>query len=308
MVKRNPNYWKAGRAHFDEVDTIAIGDVVARTNALMTGQIDAMNECDLKTIHLLEKSPNIQITNVPSRRHYYFAMRTDKAPFNNIDARLAMKYAIDRQHVIKTTMGGYGTLGNDHPISPIMPFYASELPQRPYDPDKARYHIKKAGLEGYTFKLHASELPWDQAVDTALLYQQHAAKAGITIEVVREPKDGYWKTVWMQKDFFASRWSGRQTEDMMLTQAYSDESNWNDTYWINERFNKLLKAARVELDQAKRRDMYLEMQEIIHNDGGTVVVAFANLVDAASKKLKFDKLSAQYALDGERCAERWWFA
>ena len=75
--------------------------MVARTNALRTGQIDAMNQCDLKTIHLLEQSPDVQITNVPSRQHHYFAMRTDKAPFDNNDARLAMKYAIDRQHVIK---------------------------------------------------------------------------------------------------------------------------------------------------------------------------------------------------------------
>jgi peptide/nickel transport system substrate-binding protein len=47
LVKRNPNYWKAGRAHFEEVETIAIADINARTRALKTGKIDAMNRCDL---------------------------------------------------------------------------------------------------------------------------------------------------------------------------------------------------------------------------------------------------------------------
>jgi peptide/nickel transport system substrate-binding protein len=308
LTKRNPNYWKPDRAHFDEVEVLAIADVVARTAALKNGTIDAMSECDLKTAHLLAKSPDLEITNLPSRVHHIFAMRCDKAPFDNLDARLAMKYAIDRQEIVKVTRGGYGTVGNDHPISPNMPYFNSKLAQRSYDPDKARYHLKKAGLSDYTFKLHVSEEPWREAVDSALLYQQHAAKAGIKIEVVREPSDGYWKNIWMQKDFCAARCSGRQTEDMVLTQFYSDGSNWNETYWKNERFNQLLKAARVELNEPERKEMYAEMQQILNDDGGALVLTFANLVDAVSKKVKFGKLSSQYALDGQRCSERWWFA
>ena len=56
LTKRNPNYWKAGRAHFDEVEVLGINDISARTNALRTGEVDLMNRCDLKTVHLLERS------------------------------------------------------------------------------------------------------------------------------------------------------------------------------------------------------------------------------------------------------------
>ena len=53
VVKRNPNYWKEGAAHFDEVESLFIPDVTARTAALQTGEIDIMANADLKTIHPL---------------------------------------------------------------------------------------------------------------------------------------------------------------------------------------------------------------------------------------------------------------
>ena len=47
LTKRNPNYWKEGRGHFDEVETIAILDVAARTNAIRTNEVDVINRCDV---------------------------------------------------------------------------------------------------------------------------------------------------------------------------------------------------------------------------------------------------------------------
>jgi peptide/nickel transport system substrate-binding protein len=56
FTKRNPNYWKQGRAHFDEVETIGIPDVTERVVALHRGQIDAMNRFELKLTHLLPRA------------------------------------------------------------------------------------------------------------------------------------------------------------------------------------------------------------------------------------------------------------
>jgi len=60
--KRHPNYFKAGRGHFDEVEFLTITDVVARTNALTTGEIDMMSRCDLKTVHLLKRRKGINVS------------------------------------------------------------------------------------------------------------------------------------------------------------------------------------------------------------------------------------------------------
>lgn len=307
MAKRNPNYWKEGRGHFDEVEVLSIVDVNARTTALKTGAIDVMDRCELKTVHLLEKMPGVFVWPVSGTMHYTIPMRTDTAPFDNNDVRLALKYAIDREELVKKILRGYGTAHNDHPIGPSQRYYAADLPQRQYDPDKAKFHLKKAGLSDHVFKLHAANAAFGGAVDTAILYKEQAAKAGIKIEVVREPDDGYWNNVWLKKAWCMCYWGGRVSEDMMFTTAYAAGANWNDTYWEHERFNKLLVEARAELDEAKRREMYVEMQTIVHNEGGVIVPMFAQYVAAASDKLAHGEIAGNMGTDGMRLHERWWF-
>jgi peptide/nickel transport system substrate-binding protein len=307
-MKRNPNYWKAGRAHFDRVEIKCIADKTARMTALRTGVVHAINKVDARTADLLKRDEKIQVVQTPSRRHYYMPMLMDTAPYDNNDVRLALKYGIDRQQVVKTILAGYGRAGNDHPISPAYRFYDKDLSPRTYDPDKARYHLKKAGLEGHVFKLHTAEAAHNGAVDTALLFQQHAAKAGIQIEVVREASDGYWSEVWNKKPFCQSYSSGRITEDLMFTSLYHSGAPWNDTHFKNARFDQLLLAARSEQNVQKRGDMYAEMQKILKDEGGAIVMAFIDFVDGANQKVKFDKFSSDFELDGGRFAERWWFA
>jgi len=308
LTKRNPNYWKKGRAHFDEVETISIADYSARTNALKTGQVDLINRCDVKTVHLLKRAPGVQIVRVTGTRHYTLPMRTDMAPFDNNDVRLALKYAIDREQMLKLILRGYGSLGNDHPIAPSNRYHAADLPQRKYDPDKAKFHLKKAGLSGHNFKLHAADAAFGGAVDAAVLLKEHAAKAGINIEVVREPNDGYWSNVWLKKAWCTCYWSGRATEDWMFSTAYAADAKWNDTFWKHDRFNQLVTAARAELDDAKRREMYGECQKIVRDEGGVIVPMFADYVEASSNKLSHGKVAGNWELDGQRLPERWWFA
>lgn len=303
---RNPNYWKSGRAHFDEVETLGITDVNARTSALKTGRIDWMNRCDLKTAPLLKRIPGIQIIRAAGGLHFTMPMHTDVRPFDNNDVRLALKYAIDREFILKIALRGYGSVGNDHPISSNQRFYAADLPQRKYDPDKARFLVKKAGMENHTFRLHTSSL--NNFMDHALLFKEHAAKAGIRIKVIRESEDGYWSDVWLKKPFVSCQWGQRMTADMMLSIGYTEDASWNDTHFHHEQFNKLVKSARAELDEAKRREMYYECQKILRDEGGAIVHVFKDHVDAASDKVKYANLTnATLEGDDGRSAERWWF-
>ncbi len=307
FAKRNPNYFKQGRAHFDEVETIGINDSNARTNALKTGQVDAINRCERKTVHLLEKVPGIKVIKSNGTKHYTVPMITTMKPFDNNDVRLALKYAVDREQLVKTVLRGYGYVGNDHPIGRNQRFFAKDLPQRKYDPDKAKFHLKKAGLADYTFKLHTSDAAFGGAVDAAVLYKEQAAKADIKIDVVLEPKDGYWSNVWMKKAWSFCFWSGRVTEDWMFSIAFAADAGWNDTFWKHEKFNKLLKAARAELDNKKRREMYVEMQGIVRDQGAVVIPMFAADLTGVSTKLGYENVGADWEMDGMRAPERWWF-
>ena len=307
LAKRNPNYWKEGRAHFDEVETLSIVDTNARTNALKTGQIHYMDRCELKTVHLMKKMPGINVTAITATAHYTIPMLVDKAPYNDNNVRMALKLAVDREELLKQILRGYGEPGNDHPIAPVNKYHAKNLEQRKYDPDKAKHYMKKAGQLDHTFNLHAADAAFAGAVDAAVLIKEQAKKAGIKINVVREPDDGYWSNVWIKKEWCMCYWGGRPVEDLMFSVAYSDGAPWNDTHWSNKRFNELLVDARAELDEDKRRKMYGEMQEICRNDSGTVVPLFNQMVEASSDKLGHGPMSGHMAIDGMRNGERWWF-
>jgi peptide/nickel transport system substrate-binding protein len=303
---RHPNYFKSGRAHFDEVEMLAIIDPTARTNALTTGEVDTIDRVDLKTAHLLARKSGVRLEEVTGTKHYTFPMRTDTSPFDDNNVRMALKHAVNREEIVEKILFGHGVVGNDHPIAPSNPFHAATLPQRQYDPDQARFYAKKAG--GISVQLSAADAAFAGAVDAAVLYKEHAAAAGIEIEVIREPNDGYWKNVWMKKPWGACYWGGRPTEDWMFTTAYMGGADWNDTFWKHDRFDKLLIWARAETNQAKRREMYYAMQEIVRDEGGVVIPMFANYVLAMTDKVKHGTLAGNWDMDGQKFMERWWFA
>jgi len=210
---------------------------------------------------------------------------------------------------VQTILRGHGTPGNDSPITPGNRYFAKDIPIREYDPEKARFHLKKAGMEGLKVDLSTADAAFNGAVDTAVLFKEQASKAGIDINVLREPNDGYWTNVWNKKPFCAAFWAGRPTEDWMFSQVYAKGVAWNDTHWSNDRFNALLAEARVELDEDKRRGMYHEMQLIVRDDGGVIIPMYANYVDARNKRVAHAaQTGSSYELDGWKCIERWWMA
>ncbi len=82
---RVDSHYKDGeRGWFDEIEYIAINDNTARMNALLTGQVDAINRIDFKTEALLKANPNVTIQEVTGNQHYTFPMLTNVAPFDDV--------------------------------------------------------------------------------------------------------------------------------------------------------------------------------------------------------------------------------
>ncbi len=308
FMTHNPNYWKPDAAWFDETEILALPDTAARTSALAGGKVDVIDRVDLKTANRLASTPGLRLEETQGTLHYAYSMRIDREPFDDVDVRLALKYAIDREELLDKLLFGHGYIGNDHPIGRSNRYFAADLEQHSYDPDRARHHLRKAGREGLEVSLHAANTAFDGAIDGAVLFQQKAARAGITLDVVREPNDGYWANVWKKRPFFASYWAGRVTEDWVFSQTYAEGLRWNETNWANPRFNELLKTARAELDEAKRREMYHEMQRLCRDDGGAIIPLFANYVFAMREGVRHGRMSGAWDLDGIKCLERWWFA
>ncbi|MGE3149827.1 MAG: ABC transporter substrate-binding protein [Pseudorhodoplanes sp.] len=307
--KRNANYFRNDRGFFDEVETFCINNATARSNALLSGQVDVINRVDLKTVKLLAGNSALSVQNIPGLKQWNLCMLMQTPPFDNNDVRLAVKYAIDRKQILDKILNGYGLVGNDNPLTPSHRFFDAGIPQRAMDLDKARFHIKKAGLENQPIEILTTEAGFDGSVDATVLFQSDASKAGIDIKVTRLPIDGYFANVWKKKPFCTSYRSSRATEDMTFTLAYSEKSSSNDTQFKSPHFESLLQAARGELDEKKRRTMYSEMQRYLWEQGGLVIPVWVNHIAATSTKIRTPaKVSGANEMDNHRCAERWWFA
>ncbi|MCO6049268.1 ABC transporter substrate-binding protein [Mesorhizobium sp. RP14(2022)] len=305
-MTRNPNYHKDNKPYFDEIELVAIMDAMARGNAFTTGEVEFINDLDLKTIPLIERNANLAVLRIPSLRHFTFDMDTSVEPFNNPDVRTALKYAIDRDEMIRKIFLGEGTKGNDTPVASAMPYYKNPTPQHDYNIDKAKEHLAKAGMTSLNIDLSVAEAAFPGAIDAAVLFKEQAAKAGININVVREADDGYWENVWLKKPFSGVDWYGRATCDWLFSTVLAEDAPWNSTHWKNPRFNELLLAARPETDEQKRGEMYAEMQQIIHDDGGMLTVSFVNWTYGISKKVGHNEIGGIFPCDNLRMTERWW--
>lgn len=301
--------WHREGAYFDEVEHLILNDPNARQTALITGDVDAITSVDLKTMALMSRNPNIVVENVASGSAITLPMFCDVDPFTDVNVRLALKYSVNRDELVEKIMFGTATVADDYHVSPGMPYAPTDIPQRPYDPDKAKFHLKKAGMSSLSVDLSAADSILPGAVDMCVLYSEHAKKAGIDINVVREANDGYWSDVWLKKPWVFVKWGARPTPDQMFTLAYKDDAAWNESHWQNKRFNELLLMAKAELDDVKRAEMYREMCLLARDDGGTVIPFFANFVYARNKKVQHSgSLAGSWETDGGRASHRWWFA
>jgi peptide/nickel transport system substrate-binding protein len=301
------NHWNPEIGHLDSAEALTIADVTARQNALLTGEVDLIDRPDVHTLDMLKRAPNLTVEENSGFRFHGFTMFCDTKPFDNNDVRLAFKYAIDREAMVKTALLGHGTVANDQPITPAYRYYDADLKPFEHDLDKAKFHLKKAGYSTLDVDLSAAGAAFASAVDCSVLYKSEIEPAGVNINVVKEPDDGYWDNVWLKKPFIATDWGGQPTEDQMFSIEFKAGAPWNDTHFNNERFEKLLLEARAEFNEPKRKEMYGEMQKILRDEGGAIIPMVPNNIWAFGNKVKHDpSISKAWELDGWQFISRWW--
>lgn len=307
---RNPNYWDLENyAFFDSAEILVIADPAARMNALRTGRVDLVNSVDLKTAAMLKRVPGIKLENIPSGLYYGMPMLMDVAPFNDNNVRMALKYAINRQELVDKVLLGHGTVGNDQPIFKNVKFAATDIPQREFDPDKARHYLEQSSLDSIEIPLNVAEIGFPGATAVGQLFAASAKAAGINLNVKVEPDDGYFERVWLKQPFTTAYWHQAVTADSRFTEAFLPGAAWNETHFNNPRFNELVVKARETVDENARAGMYHEMQRIIYDEGGLLNPVFANYVWAMKDNIhRPDDVTTLGDLDSFQCISRWWMA
>jgi peptide/nickel transport system substrate-binding protein len=285
IAVRNENYWKPNRPYLDEIEFVGITDESARVNALLAGQVDLIGAVDPRSVERVKATGKHAIFETRSVSYTDLIVRLDRSPGSNRDFVLALKHLLNREQMVRTIQLGHGVVANDQPIAATNRFHFKGLAQRPYDPEKAKWHLQRADIGSTTIPVVASPAA-TSSVEMALVLQQAARQIGLNLEVKRMPADGYWSTHWMKHPVGFGNINARPSADLALTLFFKSDAPWNEAGWKNEKFDQLLVAARGETDAAKRAQMYADMQVMIHNEGGIGIPMFISSIDGHNGKLK----------------------
>jgi peptide/nickel transport system substrate-binding protein len=302
---RNEDFWKPGKPYLDEIEYFAIPDEAARVNALLSGDVHliiAVNPRSAKNF-----TPQSGCTLFESKTGHYtdLIMRDNLGPVKNPHFVLAMKNLLDREQILKASMRGYGVIANDQPVQATNRFYLAGLPQRTLDLDKAKFHLQKSGMAGMTLPLVASTAAGG-SVDMAQIIQLSAQKAGLKLDIKRMPPDGYWSNHWAKHPMSFGNIGPRPTVDLMFSLFYKSSSPTNVSGWKNEKFDQLLDLARAETREDKRKQMYGDMQVLVHEQCGVGIPMFNHSLDAFNNKVKGYASHPLGGLMGFQFAEHLW--
>lgn len=304
---RNDNYWKPGFPLLDEVVMFGIPDEPARINALLSGDVDWINEVNPRSTKRVRADSGYRVFESQSGLYTDLVIRQNLGLGRHPDFTLGMKYLIDREQMKRAAFRGYAVIGNDQPLAPNHRFFFAGLPQRPYDPERARYHLRRAGALGMTLPVVASVAAVG-SVDMAMLMQQSAYKCGVNLSLKRVSADGYWSNHWMKSPIGFGNINPRPSADMLFTQFFGSSSAWNESSWKNPQFDQLLVLARGETDDAKRRQMYAEMQVLVHEHCGVGIPLFITNLEAHSASVQGVTAHPLGSFMGYTFAEYVWLA
>jgi peptide/nickel transport system substrate-binding protein len=302
---RNDEYFKSGKPYVDEVEHIGITDDAARINALLSGDVQLAGGINPRSAKQIQSAPGYALFETKAGGYTDLVVRLDTQPTGNPDFVTALKYLFDRQQIRSAVYRNFAVIGNDQPIDPSNRYYDPDLPQRPFDLDKAKFHFQKSGVGGSKLPITVSPAA-DNSIEMAELMQQAGAKIGLNLDLKRVPADGYWSNYWMKQPIGFGNINPRPSADVLFTLFFKSDAAWNESAWKDEKFDQLLLAARSETDDAKRKQMYGDMQALVHQGSGIGIPVFASILDAHSAKLKGLRPIPTGGLMGYNYAESVW--
>ncbi|RXG91891.1 ABC transporter substrate-binding protein [Bradyrhizobium vignae] len=285
IAMRNSEYFRPGKPYLDEIEFFGITDESARVNALLAGNVQLINSVSQRSARRIVTAPNLSLFETKCGAYQDLVIRLDQAPGSNPDFVLAVKHLFNREQIARAVYRNFATVANDQPIGPTSPFYDPGLPQRPFDLDKAAFHLQRSGFGNQTFPIVISPAARNSE-EIALLLQQSGREIGLNFQLQRVPAEGYWWNYYMKRPIFFSSVPPKATPDIAFTTFFQSRAPWNESAWRNERFDALLLEARAEADTGKRGQVYREMQSLIHDGSGVCIPVFASYLDAHDSDLK----------------------
>jgi peptide/nickel transport system substrate-binding protein len=282
VFTRFENYWQTGKPHVDSVTIIDFADDSARVNALLAGQVDAIDNLPQAQLSTIQANSKLKPLIAETGSWRPITMRVDVAPFNDVRVRQAFRLIVDRPQMVEQVLVGQGSIANDI-FGRYDPGYNSSLPQRKQDIDQAKSLLKAAGHDGLTVQFVTSPV-FAGANQEAEVFAQQAKAAGVTVNLRNVDSGTFYGSNYLKWPLAQDFWSSRPYLTQ-VAQSNLTTSPFNETHWNPPAFVTLINQARAELNTAKRNDIIHAAQQMQYEQGGEIIAYWTNTIDAYSAAL-----------------------
>ncbi|MFD3260619.1 ABC transporter substrate-binding protein [Paenibacillus lentus] len=279
----NKDYWN-GAPKVDKVIVKYVAEASNREMFLEKGEVDVALDIPAKDVESLSKKDNITISSESSNRIVYFGMNANFEPFDQLKVRQALNYVIDQNKLIQDVAFGQASPLKSS-ISSKSPDFTSEGNEYEYSLDKAKELIKEAGYEnGFTFDLTVSSATQDYE-DIAVLLKSELEQIGVTLNINKVAPAQYRELINNKK---AAAFLGKYTSlvnDPSYHYGFLLDSKGASNYtgYSSKAVDDLLAQANVEADDAKRSELYKQVQKQVTADSPWAYLYESNLIVGISK-------------------------
>ena len=145
-LERFDDYWDGAPKLKSLYFRISNNPTVRSNRLIANNGAELIDNLDPATIAKLESDANVQVARRPQSSLCYLAMNNLRAPFDNPKVRQAVAYAINKKGLIARAYKGYAKPATV-PVPPGFNGFHADLPDRPYDPEKAKALLREAGYD-----------------------------------------------------------------------------------------------------------------------------------------------------------------
>ena len=267
-MERNDDYWEEGKPYLDEIVILNIPEPATRVEALKSGDVDVVYRMEVQSALGLVGNPDVVALELASPGNRGLDMDNTVAPFDNVLVRKAIQAAADRDAIHQAAFLGKGAVAYDHPFPENDPLHNFDARPPEYNIELAKDLLTQAGYpDGIDLTLYTSTVS-PGLVEIAVAFKESAAPAGIRVDVVRKPEDGYWDVVWGVEPFTVVSWFGRANVDQSLSIQYHSEGSWMVSRYdptklgASPNSDELIERARGESFE-QQKETYAELQALL---------------------------------------------
>jgi dipeptide transport system substrate-binding protein len=265
----NPDYWKPGVVQVSKLIFSITVDPAIREQKLRQNECQVMSYPRPQDIASLKADPDLQVPSEVGFNLGYLAYNVTHKPLDNLEVRQALDMAINKKAIIDSVYQGAGQAATN-PMPPTQWSYDKNLHDAPYDPDKAKALLAKAGYpDGFDITLWAMPVqrPYNpNARLMAEMIQADWAKIGVRAKIVTYEWGEYIKRAHASEhDAMLIGWTGDNGDPdnwLGVLLACSAVNGSNFTKWCYKPFEDLIQKGRSTTDIAERTKYYTEAQQI----------------------------------------------